>query len=65
MSRVSSECLENFLVENQVRSYRLAYSYLKDREEALDAVQTAVCRALRSRIACGRRPPCGSGSTAF
>lgn len=49
MSRVSSECLESFLVENQVRSYRLAYSYLKDREEALDAVQTAVCRALEKQ----------------
>ena len=49
MSRVSSECLESFLVENQVRSYRLAYSYLKDREGALDAVQTAVCRALEKQ----------------
>ena len=49
MSHVSSECLERFLVEEQVRSYRLAYSYLKDREEALDAVQSAVCRALEKR----------------
>ena len=40
------EKLTEFLIETQDRSYRLAYSVLHDREEALDAVQTAVCRAL-------------------
>ena len=40
------ETLIQYLVEDQARSYRLAYSILHDREEALDAVQTAVCRAL-------------------
>lgn len=40
------ETLTSFLIETQARSYRLAYSVLHDREEALDAVQTAVCRAL-------------------
>ena len=40
------ETLTSFLVETQARSYRLAYSVLHDREEALDAVQTAVCRSL-------------------
>nr|WP_325212570.1 sigma-70 family RNA polymerase sigma factor [uncultured Oscillibacter sp.] len=40
------ERLTEFLIENQARSYRLAYSVLQDREDALDAVQTAVCRAL-------------------
>ncbi len=40
------ETLTSFLIETQARSYRLAYSVLRDREEALDAVQTAVCRAL-------------------
>lgn len=35
-----------FLVEHQDRLYRLAYSVLRDREEALDAVQTTACRAL-------------------
>lgn len=43
------ETLTSFLVETQARSYRLAYSVLRDREEALDAVQTAVCRALERR----------------
>lgn len=41
--------LENYLIENQARFYRLAYSYLQNREEALDAVQTAICRALEKR----------------
>ena len=46
MTHVSERQLTDFLVENQARFYRLAYSYLQDREEALDAVQAAVCRAL-------------------
>ena len=46
MTHVSERQLTAFLVENQERFYRLAYSYLQDREEALDAVQAAVCRAL-------------------
>lgn len=40
------ETLTAFLIETQERSYRLAYSLLRDREDALDAVQTAACRAL-------------------
>ena len=46
VTHVTERQLTVFLVENQERFYRLAYSYLQDREEALDAVQTAVCRAL-------------------
>ncbi len=38
--------LAAYLVENQDRFYRLAYSLLHSREEALDAVQAAACRAL-------------------
>lgn len=40
------ERLTEFLIENQERAYRLAYSVLRDREDALDAVQAAVCRCL-------------------
>ena len=40
------ELLTQFLVENQTGFYRLAYSVLKNTDDALDAVQTAVCRAL-------------------
>ena len=36
---MKEEKLTAFIVENQVRFYRLAYSYLKNREEALDAVK--------------------------
>lgn len=43
------EALEAYLIENQERFYRLAYSYLKNRDEALDAVQSAVCKALERR----------------
>ncbi len=46
---MKEEKLTAFIVENQVRFYRLAYSYLKNREEALDAVQAAVCRALEKQ----------------
>lgn len=35
-----------YILENQERFYRLAYSYVKNREDALDAVQNAVCQAL-------------------
>ena len=40
------ETLTQYLVDNQTGFYRLAYSILKNPDEALDAVQTAVCRAL-------------------
>ncbi len=49
VSAIREEQLTTFLVEEQARFYRLAYSYLKNREEALDAVQTAVCRALEKQ----------------
>ena len=49
VARLKEQQLITFLVENQARFYRLAYSYLKNREEALDAVQTAVCRALEKQ----------------
>ena len=49
MAHIREEQLTAYLVENQARFYRLAYSYLKNREEALDAVQIAVCRALEKQ----------------
>ena len=51
MSHIPEARLTTYLVEDQARFYRLAYSYLHNREEALDAVQTAVCKALESRMA--------------
>ena len=35
-----------YIIENQNKFYRLAYSYVRNREDALDVVQNAVCRAL-------------------
>ena len=49
MASVKGNQLEAYLIENQARFYRLAYSYLQDREDSLDAVQTAACRALERR----------------
>ena len=45
MANTQEALLTNYLTEEQARFYRLAYSYLHNRDEALDAVQTAVCRA--------------------
>ena len=49
MDVTKEEKLTEFLIGTQTRSYRLVYSVLQNREDALDAVQTAVCRALERR----------------
>ena len=46
MSIPADNTLTTYLLAEQAGFYRLAYSYLHRREDALDAVQTAVCRAL-------------------
>ena len=38
--------LEDYLIAEQAKFYRLAYSYLYNEDEALDAVQNAICQAL-------------------
>lgn len=38
--------LVSYILENQDKFYRLAFSYLRNQEDALDAVQNAVCQAL-------------------
>ena len=45
MASIQSQ-LEDYLIAGQAHFYRLAYSYLKNRDDSLDAVQTAVCRAI-------------------
>ena len=35
-----------YIVETQEKFYRLAYSYVRNQEDALDIVQNAVCKAL-------------------
>ncbi|MCI8363242.1 MAG: sigma-70 family RNA polymerase sigma factor [Clostridia bacterium] len=46
MSTPGENALSAYLVAEREKFYRLAYSCLHHREDALDAVQTAVCRAL-------------------
>lgn len=36
----------DYIVENQDKFYRLAYSYVHNKEDALDIVQSAVLKAL-------------------
>ncbi|MGG0644597.1 sigma-70 family RNA polymerase sigma factor [Sporosarcina gallistercoris] len=40
--------VERFLIENQNAHYRLAYSYVKNKENALDIIQESIYKALRS-----------------
>lgn len=42
------EQVEQFLIENQNAHYRLAYSYVKNKENALDIVQESIFKALQS-----------------
>lgn len=42
------ELVEKYIVENQHTYYRLAFSYVKNKENALDIVQEAIFKALRS-----------------
>lgn len=41
--------LVQYIVENQDRFYRLAYSYVKNSDDALDIVQESIAKALASR----------------
>ncbi len=38
--------LVEYILENQNKFYRLAYSYMRNQEDALDVVQNAICKAL-------------------
>lgn len=40
--------VEKFIVENREAHYRLAYSYVRNKENALDIVQDAIVKALHS-----------------
>ncbi len=40
------EQLVDYIIENQNKFYRLSYSYVKNTDDALDAVQNAICKAL-------------------
>jgi RNA polymerase sigma-70 factor (ECF subfamily) len=40
--------ITDYIIENQNKFYRLAYSYVKDKEASLDIVQNAICKALEN-----------------
>lgn len=40
------DCTVAYIIENQNKFYRLAYSYVQNQESALDVVQNAICRGL-------------------
>ncbi|UFJ43432.1 hypothetical protein LOK74_00285 [Brevibacillus humidisoli] len=40
--------LSTFVIENKEKFYRLAYSYVKNSEDALDIIQEAIYKAIRS-----------------
>lgn len=48
MEEILYERLIQYILENQDRFYRMAYSYTKHQEDALDVVQSAVCKALEA-----------------
>ncbi len=48
MKQIFYERLIQYILENQDRFYRVAYSYTRNQEDALDVVQSAVCKALEA-----------------
>lgn len=48
MKQILYERLIQHIGENQDRFYRVAYSYTRNQEDALDVVQSAVCKALEA-----------------
>lgn len=48
MRQILYEKLIQYIIDNMDRFYRVAYSYTENREDALDAVQNAVCKALEA-----------------
>lgn len=48
MKSSNYEQLVAYLITNQNKFYRLAYSYTKNKENALDVVQNAICKALEN-----------------
>lgn len=49
MTAITEDAMESYLIENQEKLYRAAYGYLRNREDALDAVQSTACSALEKR----------------
>ncbi|MEG2812288.1 MAG: sigma-70 family RNA polymerase sigma factor [Clostridium sp.] len=48
LGRVSKKEFEEFVVENQIYLYKMAFTYLKSEEDALDIVQESILKAYKS-----------------
>lgn len=48
MKKDKYELIVTYIVEHQQNFYRLAYSYARNQEDALDIVQNAICKALEN-----------------
>lgn len=46
MKKDKYEQIIEYILENQDKFYRLAYSYVREKEGAMDIVQNAICKAL-------------------
>ncbi|QGU94006.1 sigma-70 family RNA polymerase sigma factor [Clostridium bovifaecis] len=46
--RSKSKCLEKYIMQNKESHYRVAYSYVKNKEDALDIVQDSIYKAFKS-----------------
>lgn len=44
----NKEIIKKFIVDNQDSYYRLAYSYVHNKEDSLDIIQESICKALSS-----------------
>lgn len=48
MKKSKYDVIVEHILENQAKSYRIAYSYVPEKEAALDIVQNAICKALEN-----------------
>lgn len=46
--KIRHEAVTSFIMANGDPAYRLAYSYVRSREDALDIIQDSICKALSS-----------------
>ena len=48
-TKTNRDYVTKFIIENREGYYRLAYTYVKNQQDALDIVQEAICKALESQ----------------
>lgn len=48
MEQDNYEKIVDYIIENQDKFYRLAFTYARNKEDALDIVQNAICKALEN-----------------